>query len=96
MDTTPVKWSNNYFENLFNYEWELTKSPAGAYQWAPKNGAAAGTVPDAARSIEETRPGNAHHGHRSEDGPDLCAYRQALSRSSASNSRMRSPRLGSS
>ncbi len=45
--TTPVKWSNNYFENLFGYEWELTKSPAGANQWAPKNGAGAGTVPDA-------------------------------------------------
>ena len=45
--TTPTKWSNNYFENLFTYEWELTKSPAGANQWKPKNGAAAGTVPDA-------------------------------------------------
>jgi catalase-peroxidase len=45
--TTPTKWSNNYFENLFNYEWELTKSPAGANQWTPKNGAGVGTVPDA-------------------------------------------------
>jgi catalase-peroxidase len=45
--TTPTKWSNNYFENLFNYEWELTKSPAGAQQWTPKSGAGAGTVPDA-------------------------------------------------
>ena len=45
--TNPVKWDNNYFENLLGYEWELTKSPAGAYQWTPKNGAAAGTVPDA-------------------------------------------------
>ncbi len=45
--TTPTKWSNNFLENLFGYEWELTKSPAGAYQWTPKNGAAAGTVPDA-------------------------------------------------
>jgi catalase-peroxidase len=45
--TTPTKWSNNYFENLFSYEWELTKSPAGAYQWTPKNGAGAGTVPHA-------------------------------------------------
>jgi catalase-peroxidase len=44
---TPTKWSNNYFENLFKYEWELTKSPAGAYQWTPKNGAGAATVPDA-------------------------------------------------
>lgn len=45
--TTPAKWSHNYFENLFGYEWELTKSPAGAHQWKPKNGAGAGTVPDA-------------------------------------------------
>jgi len=45
--TTPTKWSNNFFENLFGYEWELTKSPAGAYQWKPKNGAGADTVPDA-------------------------------------------------
>jgi catalase-peroxidase len=45
--TTPTKWSNNYLENLFGYEWELTKSPAGAHQWRPKNGAGAGTVPDA-------------------------------------------------
>ena len=44
--TTPTKWSNNFFENLFGYEWELTKSPAGAHQWTPKNGAGAGTVPD--------------------------------------------------
>jgi catalase-peroxidase len=45
--TTPTKWSNNFFDNLFNYEWELTKSPAGANQWTPKGGAGAGTVPDA-------------------------------------------------
>jgi catalase-peroxidase len=45
--TTPTKWSNNYFENLFGYEWELTKSPAGAHQWKPKDGAGVGTVPDA-------------------------------------------------
>ncbi len=43
---TPTKWSNNYLRNLFEYEWELTKSPAGAYQWKPKGGAGAGTVPD--------------------------------------------------
>lgn len=45
--TTPAKWSHNYFENLFGYEWELTKSPAGAHQWKPKGDAGAGTVPDA-------------------------------------------------
>ena len=45
--TTPTKWSNNFFTNLFSYEWELTKSPAGAHQWTPKNGAGKATVPDA-------------------------------------------------
>jgi len=45
--TTPIRWSNNFFDNLFGFEWELTKSPAGAHQWKPKNGAGAGTVPDA-------------------------------------------------
>jgi catalase-peroxidase len=45
--TTPTKWNNNFFANLFGYEWELTKSPAGAHQWRPKNGAGTGTVPDA-------------------------------------------------
>ncbi len=45
--TTPTRWSNNFFSNLFGYEWELTKSPAGAHQWKPKEGAGAGTVPDA-------------------------------------------------
>jgi catalase-peroxidase len=45
--TTPTKWSNNFLDNLFKFDWELTKSPAGAHQWRPKNGAGAGTVPDA-------------------------------------------------
>lgn len=45
--TTPTKWSNNFFWNLFGYEWELTKSPAGAHQWTPKHGMGANTVPDA-------------------------------------------------
>lgn len=44
---TPIEWDNSYFETLFGYEWELTKSPAGAYQWKPKNGEAADAVPDA-------------------------------------------------
>ena len=45
--STPTKWSNNFFWNLFGYDWELTKSPAGAKQWTPKNGAGANTIPDA-------------------------------------------------
>ena len=55
--TTPVKWSNNYLENLYKYEWELTKSPAGAYQWTPKNGTSNGTVPDAHDKSKRHAPG---------------------------------------
>jgi len=53
---TPTKWSNNFFQNLFGYEWELTKSPAGAHQWAPKNGAGAGKMPDAHDSSKRHAP----------------------------------------
>jgi catalase-peroxidase len=53
---TPTKWSNNFFETLFKYEWELTKSPAGANQWVAKNGAGAGTVPDAHDSSKRHSP----------------------------------------
>lgn len=54
--TTPTQWSNNYFENLFRYEWELTKSPSGAHQWMPKNGGGAGSVPDAHDSSKTHSP----------------------------------------
>ncbi len=54
--TTPAKWGNNYFENLFGFEWELTKSPAGAHQWTPKNEAGAGTIPDAHDSSKRHAP----------------------------------------
>ena len=54
--TTPTKWSNNFFENLFGFEWELTKSPAGAHQWQPKGGAGAGTVPDAHNPAKRHAP----------------------------------------
>jgi len=54
--TTPTQWSNDYFENLFGYEWELTKSPAGAHQWRPKNGAGAGTVPHAHDASKRIAP----------------------------------------
>ena len=54
--TTPTKWSNNFFQTLFGYEWELTKSPAGAHQWTPKNSAGAGTVPDAHDSSKRHAP----------------------------------------
>jgi catalase-peroxidase len=55
--STPAKWSHDYFQNLFNYEWELTKSPAGAQQWMPKNGAGAGTVPHAYDASKRLAPG---------------------------------------
>jgi catalase-peroxidase len=54
--TTPTKWSNNFLQNLFGYEWELTKSPAGANQWKPKNGAGAGTVPAAHDASKRIAP----------------------------------------
>ena len=54
---TPTKWSNNFFRNLFGYEWELTKSPAGAYQWKPKGDAGAGTVPDPHDPSKRHAPG---------------------------------------
>jgi catalase-peroxidase len=54
--TTPTKWSNNFFENLFGYEWELTKSPAGAHQWKPKGDAGAGLVPDAHDALKKHQP----------------------------------------
>jgi catalase-peroxidase len=55
--TTPAKWSNDYFKHLFSYEWELTKSPAGAHQWKPKGSAGAGTVPDAHDKSKRQAPG---------------------------------------
>jgi catalase-peroxidase len=54
--TTPTRWSNNFFDNLFGFDWELTKSPAGAHQWTPKNGGGAGTVPDAHNPAKRHAP----------------------------------------
>ena len=54
--TTPTQWSNNYFENLFEYEWELTKGQGGAFQWTPKNGVGSGTVPDAHNAEKKHSP----------------------------------------
>ena len=55
--TTPTKWSNNYFENLFKYDWECIKGPGGAWQWTPKNGAGANSVPDAYDGNKKHAPG---------------------------------------
>jgi catalase-peroxidase len=54
--TTPTRWNNDFFKHLFGYEWELTKSPAGAHQWRPKEGAGAGTVPDAHNASKRIAP----------------------------------------
>jgi len=59
--TTPTKWSNNFFDNLFGFEWELTKSPAGAHQWTPKNGGRRGFGAGRLRQVEASLPLNADH-----------------------------------
>ena len=81
--TTPTKWSNNYFDNLFGFEWELTKSPAGAQQWTPKGGAGAGTVPDAHDPSKKHAPFMLTTDLSLKDGPDLCADFETLPRESA-------------
>ena len=53
---TPTRWSNSFFDNLFGFEWELTKSPAGAHQWQPKDGAGAGTVPGPEEGVRAAAP----------------------------------------
>ena len=78
--TNPVKWDNGFFDNLFGYEWELTKGPGGAYQWTPKDASGTGHRAGCARSVEEARPDDVHDGPRPEDGPDLRADREALPR----------------
>ena len=55
LDPDPTKWDNGYFDTLFGYEWELTKSPAGACQWMPKDAAALGAVPDAHDPVQASR-----------------------------------------
>ena len=94
--TTPTKWSNDFFKHLFEYEWELTTSPAGAKQWKPKNGAGEGTVPHAHDPSKKIAPIDA------DDGPRRCASTRPTRRSRGAStrtrrsSRTRSPRRGSS
>ena len=78
--SNPVKWDNGYFDNLFGYEWELTKSPAGAWQWTPKDAAAQGHGAGRTRSDEVARPDDVHDRPRAEDGPDLREDLEALPR----------------
>jgi hypothetical protein len=93
MDHQPRAVSNNYLENLFGYERVLTKSPAGAQQWTPKDAFAACTVPDAhdpskrhAPMMLTTDP--------PKDGPDLCTDREALPQRICGSWQTRSPRRG--
>ena len=69
--TNPISWDNDYFDILFGYEWKQVKSPAGAVQWTPMNGDAAGTVPDAHDPSKKHAPHDVHDGPRPENGPDL-------------------------
>ncbi len=81
--TSPVKWDNNYLENLWRYEWVLTKSPAGAQQWTPKDASAADAVPDAHDPAKRHAPDDVHDGSLPESGPELCEDFEALSGKSA-------------
>ena len=94
--TTPTQWSNGYFDNLFGYEWELTKSPAGAWQWTPKDEAAKGTVPDAHDRCEDARPDHVYDGHRTEDGPGATRRFRSVSTSIPSSSKTPLPKRGTS
>ena len=94
--TTPTKWSNNFFWNLFGYEWELTKSPAGAHQWKPKDGAGAGTVPDAHDPSKRHRALHADHGPLPAVRPCLRKESRGASWRIRISSPTRSPGRGSS
>ena len=95
-DARRRKWSNDFFENLFGYEWELTKSPAGAHQWRPKNGAGAGTVPDAHDPSKTHRADDADDRSRAALRSGLREDLAALPRASRSSSPTRSRAPGSS
>ena len=91
---TPTKWSNHFFDNLFKFEWELTKSPAGAQQWKAKDAAA--DIPDAHRPVEEACADHADHRPRAALRPGLREDLAALPRESRISSRTRSRARGSS
>jgi catalase-peroxidase len=76
--TTPTKWGNGFLDNLYNYDWELTKSPAGAFQWKPKNPEAPGHGAGCARSVEADRADDADDGPRAQSGSDLRSDHETL------------------
>ena len=92
----PTKWDNGFLENLFEYDWELTESPAGAKQWTPKNPEAAGHRARRARPVQAPRADDAHDRPRAAGRPDLRADRAALPREPRRSSPRRSPRPGTS
>ena len=92
--TTPTQWSNNFFENLFGHEWELTRSPAGAHQWVAKGAGA--TIPHALRQVEEARADDADHRPVAAHGPGLREDLAPLPGQPGRSSPMRSRAPGSS
>ena len=92
--STPTQWDNSFFENLFGYEWELTKSPAGAHQWVAKDAAA--TVPDAARPGEDAPPDDADDRPRAAGRPGVREDLAAVPGEPRRVRRRRSPRPGTS
>ena len=94
--TEPAKWDNNFFDNLFGYEWEQMKSPAGATQWTPTDASAQGTVPDAHDPSKSHAPIMLTDGSRPEGGPDLRRRLQSVSTSTRSSSQRLSLEPGTS
>ena len=90
---TPIKWDNSFFDTLFGYDWDLMKSPAGAWQWIPTDPAAANAVPDAHDPSKTARARDADDGPGAADGPDLWADFQALPREPGSVRRCFCPGL---
>ena len=91
--TTPTQWGNDFFDNLFGYEWELTKSPAGAHQWQPKDGAGAGTVPGPDDGLGQAPPDDADHRPVAALRPGLRADLAPLPREPGGVRRRVRPRL---
>ena len=94
--STPTRWGNAFFDNLFGYEWELSEEPAGAHQWVAKDGAGAGTIPAPDEGGAIARAHDADHRPGAADGPDLRADLEALPREPRRSSPTRSPGRGSS
>ena len=93
---TPVKWDNSFFETLFGYDWDLTKSPGGAFQWVPTDPSAVGTVPDPHDPSKRHAPGDADDGPLAEDGSGLRGDCEAFPTRTRTSLQTPSPGRGSS